>query len=86
MSMMSLFSRLDTKLMLRLNMISIFITTMCEIFVIFMFVSKAFRPDITSSKFIILLMGLILVSLLFIGSLASFVYFLMAKNKKDKKQ
>jgi len=84
--MKSLFAHLDTKLMLRLNMVSIIITTACVIFALFMFISKAFQPEITSIKFTVLLMGLILVSLLFIGSLASMVYFIVMKNRKHKKQ
>ncbi len=72
----------NSKILLQLNLISIVITFFCEIFVVYTFVSKAFVPGIEHWRYVALLIGLIVVSLLFVGSIALLIYFLLMKTKK----
>lgn len=82
--MKSIFSIIDEKTMLKLNLVSIFITTICEIFVIFIFLTKGQTPGLEHWKYVAIVIGLVLVSLLFLGSLLSlFLFFRMKKKKKN---
>jgi ABC-type polysaccharide/polyol phosphate export permease len=82
--MKSIFSIIDEKTMLNLNLVSIFITTICEVFVIFIFMTKGQTPDLVHWKYVAIIIGLVVVSLLFLGSLASlFLFFRMKKKKKN---
>jgi hypothetical protein len=72
----------NSKALFQLNLISIVITFFCEVFVIYTFVTKAFVEGLERWKYMALLIGLVIVSLLFIGSVAIFVYFLLMKKKK----
>lgn len=76
------FASMDIKTMLQLNAISIFITAICEIFAISIFISKGLQPDIEHWKYVAIIIGLVVISLLFVGSIASMVLFVIMKNKK----
>lgn len=75
-----IFRHSDKKLLLRLNSWALAITALCEVFVVFTFKQKAFTPDLVLWKFIALLAGLIIVSLLFILSIGFFIYFFRQRN------
>lgn len=72
----------NSKILLQLNMISIVIIFFCEIFVIYTFETKAFVEGIERWKYLTLLFGLIIVSVLFLSSVALFIYFLFIKRKR----
>lgn len=82
----NLFVGADIKTLLQLNIASIIITAFCEIFVIYTFISKGLQDGIVKWKFFLILMGLIIVSLLFLASIVSFIYFLNKRgNQKMNK-
>ncbi len=77
----NLFIGADIKTLMKLNIGSIIITALCEIFVIYTFISKGLQGDVEKWKFILILVGLIIVSILFLASIASFIYFLSTNGK-----
>ncbi|MBN2805668.1 MAG: hypothetical protein JXR22_03340 [Prolixibacteraceae bacterium] len=81
--MKSIFSIIDEKTMLKLNLVSIFITSICEVFVVYIFLTKGQAPDLIHWKYVAIIIGLVLVSLLFLGSVASLILFFRMKKKKN---
>lgn len=81
--MKSIFSIIDEKTMLKLNLVSIFITTICEVFVISIFMTKGQNPDLIHWKYVAIIIGLVVVTLLFLGSVASLILFFRMKKKKN---
>ena len=76
------FAQMDIKTMLQLNAISIFITAICEAFAISIYLTKGMQPDLPHWKYVAIVIGLVVISLLFVGSIASMVVFIFMKNKK----
>lgn len=83
--MNNFFTQTNIKTLLQLNIVSIVIIAFCEVFAISVFTSKAFQEGIEKWKFITLLVGVIIISLLFVGSIISFIYFMKLKNRKNRK-
>lgn len=82
--MRNFFSILDEKTMLNLNLVSVFITAVCEVFVINIFLTKGQNPELLYWKYVAIVIGLVVVSLMFLGSLISlFLFFRMKKKKKN---
>lgn len=79
--MKNIFSVMDPKVMLQLNIVSIVITTICEFFVFGIFFTKGQAPDIEHWKYVAIVIGLVVISLLFLGSIASLILFIRMKNK-----
>lgn len=77
------FATMDIKLMLQLNAISIFVTAICEVFAISIFITKGMQVGIEHWKYVAIIIGLVVVSILFVGSIASMVLFVIMKNKKN---
>lgn len=75
------FQYFNKKLLSRINLIALCLTSICEVFAIMTFKYKAFSPDLERWKYLALLFGLILVSLLFIISVLLFIYFLKSKKR-----
>lgn len=82
--MKNFFNLLDVKTMWQLNVTSIIITAICEIFAINILLTKGQQPDIEHWKYIAIIIGLVVVSLLLVGSIASLVLFIVMKNKRKK--
>lgn len=84
--MKGIFSIMDAKTMTRLNLVSMVITAICVVFALFVFLTKGQSPDIEHWKYVAIIIGLVLVSLLFLGSFASFIYFIRIKNRKKSEE
>ena len=80
--MKNLFKIVDAKTMLRLNLVSIFITAICVVFSLFIFLTKGQASETEHWKSTVILIGLIVVALLFLGSVASLIFFIRIKNRK----
>lgn len=78
----NLYSNINKKALLKLNFISVVVIAFCELFVIYTFLTKGMEDGIEPWKYKITLIGLILVSLLFLSSLISLVYFYYASRKQ----
>lgn len=76
---------MDTKIMLQLNLIAIIITAICEVFAIFILRTKGMQPDLIHWKYVSIVIGLVIVSLLFLGSIASMVLFVIMKRGRKNK-
>lgn len=74
-------SHIGINALLKLNVVSIVIVAFCEVFALFMFFTKAFKEGIERWKFISLLAGVSIVTLLLIVSIVSLLYFLKMKNR-----
>lgn len=72
---------MDGKTMLQLNVLSIFITAICEVFAIYILLTKGQQSDIVHWKYVAIIIGLVIVSLLFVGSIASMMLFFIMKKK-----
>lgn len=79
------FQHLDVKTLYQLNITSLIITALCEVFVIYIYLTKATLPYIERWKYIAIVIGLVVVSLLFAGALASMVLFIIMRRKKKQK-
>lgn len=69
--------------MLKLNIISVFVTGLCLVFAQYMFRLKAFVPDIAHAKYITLLISLVVIGVLFLFSLVSLIWFIVLLKKKQ---
>ncbi|MBP7506889.1 MAG: hypothetical protein KA807_03640 [Prolixibacteraceae bacterium] len=78
----NLFSTINKGTLLKLNLISIVVIAFCELFVLYTFFSKGMEEGIELWKYKIILIGLILVSLLFLASIISFVYYFYSSRKQ----
>jgi K+-sensing histidine kinase KdpD len=67
-----------------INLFSVIVTGICVVFAAMLFRAKAFMPDIERARFLILLAGVVLVSVLFLFSLLSMFYFYFMLKKKNK--
>jgi heme/copper-type cytochrome/quinol oxidase subunit 2 len=81
--MKNIFKILDIKAMLQLNVASIIITGICVAFATSIFITKGQQPELEHWKYVAIIIGLVIVSLLFIGSIATFILFVRMKNKKN---
>lgn len=72
---------LNRSTLLKLNLISVIVIAFCEFFVVYTFLTKGMEGGIEPWKFKIILIGLIIVSFLFLASIASFVYFFYSGKK-----
>ena len=81
--MSNLFKLIDSKTVMMLNSISIFITAICEVFAIYMLLTKGQQPDLTHWKYVAIIIGVVIISLLLIGSIISMVLFINMKRKKN---
>ncbi|MBN2262048.1 MAG: hypothetical protein JW735_03990 [Prolixibacteraceae bacterium] len=82
--MSNFLSNMQSKNMLKLNVISVFVTGICLVFAQYMFRIKALVPDVPRAKYTILLGGLIVIAALFLFSLASLIWFIVLLKKKRK--
>jgi hypothetical protein len=78
----NLYGNINKKALLKLNFISVVVIAFCELFVIYTFLTKGMSVGVEPWKYKITLIGLILVSLLFLSSLFSLVYFYYASRKQ----
>lgn len=83
--MKNLFKVVDIKTMLQLNVVSIIITAICAVFALNILLTKGQQPDLEKWKYNTIIIGLVIISLLFVGSIASLVLFVIMKNKKKNK-
>ncbi len=72
---------LNRSSLLKINVISVIVIAFCEFFVVYTFLTKGMTESIEPWKFKIILIGMIIVSLLFLASIASFVYFFFSGKK-----
>lgn len=70
--------------MLQLNILSIVITAVCFVFALYTFLTKGQSPDLEHWKYVAIVIGLVVISLLFIGSVASLILFINMKRKRRK--
>lgn len=80
--MKNIFSIMDAKTMFMVNTVAIVITGICVVFALFIFLTKGQAPDLEHWKYVAIILGLVVVSLLFLGSVAFLFYFISLKNKK----
>lgn len=80
----NLFTVMDYKTMLQFNVVSIIITAICVIFAVNILLTKGQQPEIEEWKYIAIIIGVVIVSLMFIGSLVSMFLFIRMKNKKKQ--
>lgn len=81
--MSSFLSNMQPRNMLKLNIISVFVTGLCLVFAQYMFRLKAFVPDIARAKYITLLISLVVIGVLFLFSLVSLIWFIVLLKKKQ---
>lgn len=77
----SIFKQGNVKLLMQLNIVSIIIIAFCEAFVVFTFLTKGQNPEIERWKYLAIIVGLVIISGLFIGSIISLIAFFRMKNK-----
>lgn len=82
--MKNIFKILDVKAMMQFNIVSLIITGICLIFAINVFLTKGQQPELEHWKYVAIIIGLVVVSLMFIGTLVSLIYFFSVKNKQSK--
>jgi len=83
--MNNLFKTIDTKTLGAINASALAITSISEIFALYILFTKGQAPELPEWKTNAIIIGVVLVSLLFLFSVASMVLFLYYKNKnKDK--
>jgi len=82
--MKNIFNIIDVKTMLQLNILSIIITAVCTIFSLYIFLTKGQKPDLEHWKYVAIVIGMVVVSLLFIGSVVSLIVFINIKNRRKK--
>lgn len=82
--MKNMFKVLDVKAMAQFNIVAIIITGICVAFAVNVLLTKGQQPDLERWKYMAIIIGVVIVSLFFLGSIASLIYFLRIKNKKGK--
>jgi hypothetical protein len=82
--MKNIFTQVNIKTLLKLNMVSIVIIAFCEVFAFSVFLAKGFQEGIERWKFISLIIVVAVITLLFAGSIVSFFYFLRMKNRNNQ--
>jgi uncharacterized membrane protein len=75
------FDLFQLKTMMQLNLVSIVIIGFCEIFAIAVLVSKGFAEGTERWKFLLYIGVVSVITLLLIGSILIFIYFLKLKKK-----
>ncbi|MFA9389403.1 MAG: hypothetical protein ACERKD_06330 [Prolixibacteraceae bacterium] len=80
--MKSIFNIMDVKTMLQLNIVSILVTAICEVFALYIFLTKGQSPELEHWKYVAIVIGLVIISLLFIGSIVSLILFIITKNNR----
>ncbi len=83
--MNNLFKTIDPKTLGTINAIALFVTTICEIFALYILFTKSQSEALPEWKGNAIIIGVVLVSLLFLFSLASMILFLHFKNKNKHK-
>jgi hypothetical protein len=81
--MKNIFTLVNIKTLLKLNIVSIIIIAFCEVFAFSVFFAKGFQEGIERWKFISLIAVVVIITLLFAGSIVSFIYFIKMKNKNN---
>lgn len=81
--MNGLFKHFDPKLLGTLNRSALIVTGISEALVIYFFITKTAEPYIERWKYLALLAGLIVVSLLLLLEIGMFIYFLSMKSKQE---
>lgn len=81
--MNGLFKHFDPKLLITLNRSALIVTGISEALVIYFFITKTAEPYIERWKYLALLAGLIVVSLLLLLEIGMFIYFLSMKSKQE---
>ena len=74
-------SPVNSKKLLRLNLISIFIIAACEIFALTEFFRKAFHEEVARWKFIVYIAIVVTITVFLIGAIISFLHFFKIKKK-----
>lgn len=82
--MTTLFYQMKSNTMLWLNFGSTVVTALCVVFAVFMFKTKALVEGISHGKYVFFLVAVIFLSILFLFSLTTFIYFLIVKIKHNK--
>lgn len=83
--MNNLFKTIDPKTLGPINAGALFITTVCEIFALYVLFTKGQSEELPEWKGNAIIIGVVLVSLLFLFSVASMILFLHFKNKNKHK-
>jgi hypothetical protein len=73
----------NPKMMVTLNVLSVIVTAICEVFVIYVFFTKGLHDEIVSWKFGVIIAGLVIVSLMFVLSVIALIYFFKKQRKKN---
>ncbi len=81
--MKNIFSHLPANILLRINIFSVIITAICEIFVVYTLLTKGADPDLERWKFLAIIGGVIIVSVLFLTSAITLVYFVRKMKKEN---
>jgi hypothetical protein len=82
--MSKFFQYTDMATLLKLNLGAMVVIAFCEVFVVFMFVQKGMAPEVVAWKYWAYLFGLVLISILFVGSIISMVIFMRMKRSKRR--
>ncbi|HKM93074.1 MAG TPA: hypothetical protein VJY41_05425 [Prolixibacteraceae bacterium] len=82
--MANLFIQKKSNTLLWLNFGSTIVTALCVVFAVFMFKTKAMVDGVGHGKYVFFLVAVIFLSGLFLFSLATFIYFLIVKNKHNE--
>jgi hypothetical protein len=82
--MNNIFLSSNSKQLLMVNLVAVAVLFFCEIFVVSIFIQKGMAPDVVRWKYLAYLIGMIVVSIFFIVSIISMLFFLKMKNKQPK--
>jgi uncharacterized membrane protein len=82
----NIFSNLDTKILVKLNVGALIVTFFCEAFIVFTFITKGQQNGLEQWKYYTIIGALVLVSLLFLASLVSFVFFVRLQRRNRLKK
>jgi hypothetical protein len=75
------FTQFGIKTLLQLNIVSIVIIAFCEVFAVSVLFTKGLQPGIERLRFVSIIAGVVVITLLFIGSIVTFFFFLKLKNR-----
>ncbi len=83
--MSNLFKTIDPKTLGAINAGALVITTICEIFALYILFTKGQSEELPEWKANAIIIGVVLVSLLFLFSVVSMILFLYFKKKNKEK-
>ncbi len=78
------FAQVNIRSLLLLNIVSIVIIAFCDVFAFTILFAKGLHGDVTHGKFVAMVVIVSFITLLLIGSVVSFIYFLKLKGKNKK--